>query len=427
MWRKLGMLAGVLAGVITLSAGQTSPADGEKVFRKCAACHSLEAGRSKIGPSLAGAIGRAAGSLPDFRFSSALSQSGLTWNQQTLDAFLADPSKAVPGTRMVFPGLTNAEDRAAVIAYLAAAQAGPASSSSEAPATTSDEAAGHTAPAAGLERDPTIPANYIPDLKYTLRSGVAEGRMTYIGFGGEIDGVVNPELKAHEGDVVQITLINGEGAEHDIVIEEFGVKSQHVVSKGSATTVAFRARAAGTVNYYCSLPGHRLSGMEGRLVVAPAKSPEIAKASHSIVMNPTSVPPPIGDRAPKRVRVELEAIELEGQIADSSTYTYWTFNGTVPGPFLRVRVGDTVEVIMKNDADSAMIHSVDFHGATGPGGGAAHLQVGSGRRQAGRLQGPRTRRLCLSLRDANGSAPHRQRHVRPDPGRARGRPAAGRP
>jgi nitrite reductase (NO-forming) len=78
------------------------------------------------------------------------------------------------------------------------------------------------------------------------------------------------------------------------------------------------------------------------------------------------------------VRVELEAVELEGQLADGSTYTYWTFNGTVPGPFLRVRVGDTVEVIMKNDVDSAMIHSVDFHAATGPGGGAAHLQVDPG-------------------------------------------------
>jgi nitrite reductase (NO-forming) len=95
-------------------------------------------------------------------------------------------------------------------------------------------------------------------------------------------------------------------------------------------------------------------------------------------MDPTAVPPPIGNRAPTHVRVELEAVKLEGQLADGSTYTYWTFNGTVPGPFLRVRVGDTVEVIMKNDADSAMIHSVDFHAVTGPGGGAAHLQVDPG-------------------------------------------------
>jgi nitrite reductase (NO-forming) len=374
---KLGIRA--VAGVVLcwglLSGSADSAAQdvtaGERVFRKCVACHSLEPGANKVGPSLAGVLGRTAGTSPDFRYSEALKQSGLIWNEQTLDNFLADPSKAVPGTKMIFTGLKKPEDRAAIIAYLAAAQAAPAA----APADQAAEQVAQTP--AGVERDPSIPANYIPDVKYTLRTGVAEGRMVYVGFGGNIDGIVNPELRATEGDVVQITLINGEGAEHDIAIDEFGLRSQHVVAKGAATTVAFRAKASGTVSYYCSLPGHRQSGMEGKLTITAPKAPEVA-AAPSIVMDPAVMPPPIGDRPPQNVRVELEAVELEGQLADGTTYTYWTFNGTVPGPFLRVRVGDTVEVIMKNDANSTMIHSVDFHAATGPGGGAAHLQVDPG-------------------------------------------------
>lgn len=88
--------------------------------------------------------------------------------------------------------------------------------------------------------------------------------------------------------------------------------------------------------------------------------------------DPTHVPPPIGARGPQTVRIELETIELEGRLdANSNTrFRYWTFNGTVPGPMMRVRVGDTVEVTLKNREDSALLHNVDFHAATGPGGGA---------------------------------------------------------
>ena len=94
--------------------------------------------------------------------------------------------------------------------------------------------------------------------------------------------------------------------------------------------------------------------------------------------NPTEVPPPVGNRSPQTVRVDLVAVELEGRLAEGTTFGYWTFNGKVPGPMLRVRVGDTLEVHVKNSADSSMIHSVDFHAATGPGGGAAASQVDPG-------------------------------------------------
>jgi nitrite reductase (NO-forming) len=73
--------------------------------------------------------------------------------------------------------------------------------------------------------------------------------------------------------------------------------------------------------------------------------------------------------------VELESVELEGQLADGTTYTYWTFNGQVPGPMIRVRVGDTVELTLANAPDSANTHSIDLHAVTGPGGGAVATQV----------------------------------------------------
>jgi nitrite reductase (NO-forming) len=89
----------------------------------------------------------------------------------------------------------------------------------------------------------------------------------------------------------------------------------------------------------------------------------------SIVRAPTDLPPAVGDRGPETVRVELETVERMGELDDGTTYRYWTFNNQVPGPFVRVRVGDTVEVSLKNHEESWMQHNVDFHAVTGPGGG----------------------------------------------------------
>jgi nitrite reductase (NO-forming) len=98
----------------------------------------------------------------------------------------------------------------------------------------------------------------------------------------------------------------------------------------------------------------------------------------SIVRDPSELPPPVGQRGPQRVKVDLETIEVIGQLADGTTYRYWTFNSKVPGPFIRVRVGDTVEVHLKNDGDSSMMHNVDFHAVTGPGGGAKATDAAPG-------------------------------------------------
>ena len=89
-----------------------------------------------------------------------------------------------------------------------------------------------------------------------------------------------------------------------------------------------------------------------------------------MVRAPADLPAPIGAREPQQIKVDLETVELAGHLDDGATYRYWTFNRKVPGPFVRVRVGDTVEVHLKNAEDSVMIHNVDFHAVTGPGGGA---------------------------------------------------------
>ena len=92
---------------------------GRAVFeRDCRACHSVARGQNHVGPSLFGVIGRTAGSISSFVYSGALRGSGLVWSEATLDAFLGDPQAAVPGTAMRFPGLRDAAERAAVIAFL---------------------------------------------------------------------------------------------------------------------------------------------------------------------------------------------------------------------------------------------------------------------------------------------------------------------
>jgi len=107
-------------------AGRATAADprrGEEVFRKCVTCHTLEpGGRNRVGPRLAGLFGRTAGSVSDYRYTDALKQSGIVWNDTTLDAYLKDSEAFVPGTKM-YGGLTLDADRADLIAYLRKATA----------------------------------------------------------------------------------------------------------------------------------------------------------------------------------------------------------------------------------------------------------------------------------------------------------------
>ncbi len=213
---------------------------------------------------------------------------------------------------------------------------------------------------------------------FTLRTGIAQGRMVFIGSGGDIDGQVNPTLMVHEGETVQITLINGEGAEHDIVLDDFAARSNLVVARGASSTLAFSADKVGEFIYYCSVPGHRAAGMEGRIQVMPGARAEMEAMAPEIIRDPSDLPGPLEPGPPRVVKVDLTTPELVGALDSKTSYQYWTFNGRVPGPFVRVRVGDMVEVRLANPEDSLMIHSVDFHGATGPGGGAEFTQTDPG-------------------------------------------------
>jgi nitrite reductase (NO-forming) len=238
-------------------------------------------------------------------------------------------------------------------------------------------------------------------VEYTLESGLADGKMFFLGKGGDIDGKTNPDLKANPGDTVIVTLISAEGAEHNIFFEGPNAQSENVVGQGNSVELKFKANQEGTFAYYCNTPGHRQAGMEGKFIVGSGVSTTASKPSNTaaepgttenvsvstgpadasavdITRDPTDIPAPIGTRGPETVRVDLETVELPGQLADGTTYTYWTFNGKVPGPLIRVRVGDTVELHLKNSPDSLMTHSIDLHAVTGPGGGSVATQTQPG-------------------------------------------------
>lgn len=225
-------------------------------------------------------------------------------------------------------------------------------------------------------------AEYTPNVSFTLKTAIGKFGMAFVGEGGTIDGVVNPDLHVKSGDVVQITLVDGDGAQHNVYVPDFKAHSDDVTGAGASTVIVFRADKDGSFAYFCSILGHRQAGMEGKLIVGEGKQAAAMTDVADISRSPTDLPASVGDRAPKHVRVDLETIELRGRLADGTSYNYWTFNGKVPGPMLRVRVGDTVELHLKNDASSRMIHSVDLHAVTGPGGGSSLLQVPPGEEKA---------------------------------------------
>ncbi len=94
--------------------------------------------------------------------------------------------------------------------------------------------------------------------------------------------------------------------------------------------------------------------------------------------SPPFVPAPVGDRLAKKLIVNMEILEQEGEMTDGTKYMYWTFGGSVPGSFIRTRVGDEVEFTLKNHPDNKLPHNIDLHAVTGPGGGASSSLVAPG-------------------------------------------------
>lgn len=123
--KRVTMAAAILAAAAALGAqaGTAAAADGADVFNNnCAVCHSTDPGTNKLGPSLAGVVGRKSASLSDYSYSPAMTKANLTWDKATLDKYLTDPQAMVPGTKMLFPGIKDAGDRKALIDYLATLQ-----------------------------------------------------------------------------------------------------------------------------------------------------------------------------------------------------------------------------------------------------------------------------------------------------------------
>lgn len=245
-------------------------------------------------------------------------------------------------------------------------------------------------------------------LEWALRTVTGgDPAMAFVGVGGEIDGLVNPALAANMGDTLRVTLINDDGVPHNFAIESLGISSDTVSQAGQSVTVEFVVTQPGEFEYFST--GQREAGMTGRLRVAgtltvgnPGEMVESRGHAEGsvgfgvapdapdfsgrgvdflavpIIRHPADVPAPVGDREPTTLRVDLEAVEVSGLLDESTSFPYLTFGGKVPGPFLRVRVGDSIEFHLRNNETSIFPHSIDLQAATGPGGGAAFTQTSPG-------------------------------------------------
>jgi cytochrome c len=126
--RRLGLLAGIGLALILAAAparaAEGDPVAGEQIYKRCGGCHSID--RNRVGPKHEGLFGRKAGSVPGFDYSKAMRQSGIVWDDATLDRFLENPRAVVPGTKMTYAGVKDAQERADLIAYLKQATKPPA-------------------------------------------------------------------------------------------------------------------------------------------------------------------------------------------------------------------------------------------------------------------------------------------------------------
>jgi nitrite reductase (NO-forming) len=224
-------------------------------------------------------------------------------------------------------------------------------------------------------------------------------------------------LQVPAGRKVTLTLANEGTTDHDLTVDALGVKLQ--AGPGKVASGDFTFDKPGAYDFYCTIPGHKQAGMHGTLTVvggpgvvtAPQSGPAAAAAypvnpavqAQGMAMAmatpaPQPVPdgteplpapqiaPPVERSEPTTVKVDLETRKVTALVADGVAYDYWTFNGTVPGPMIRVRQGDTVELTLHNSPDAGLTHSIDLHAVLGPGGGAKYMQVPPGESATFRFQ-----------------------------------------
>lgn len=116
---KVLSLTAALFAASTLAASAQDLAAGEQSFRKCLPCHSVgEGAKNKVGPVLNGLDGRHSGSVPDYNYTDANKNSGITWNEETFKEYITDPRAKIPGTKMVFAGIKSEQEKSNLWAYL---------------------------------------------------------------------------------------------------------------------------------------------------------------------------------------------------------------------------------------------------------------------------------------------------------------------
>ena len=260
------------------------PAAGKLVFRKCQVCHSLDPGKDVLGPSFAGIVGRKSGAEPNYAYSPAMKDANLTWDAKTLDAYLDDPQKFVPGNKMPFPGLKTQQDRIDVIAFLAAPAASAAVQSS--PGCCRRAASWRPA----QPKAPRPHRRIHPGCQ--IHAAIRYRRGSH--------GVYRRRRRDRRQS--QSGLDRGRRSGHPAHADQWrrcraryrfpdqDAKSPRVTGKGASTTIAFRATKSGDFVYFCSVPGHRQAGMEGQFTVTPRLAPQTVVEA-DISREPTDLPP----------------------------------------------------------------------------------------------------------------------------------------
>ncbi len=199
-------------------------------------------------------------------------------------------------------------------------------------------------------------------------------------------GFTPRRLQVPVGRRIDFRFVNRGAIDHDWLIRSVGLHLHATPGTEARASLTFSAPA--TYAAACSYPTHGDYGMVGELVVAadpnaaggglaePAQAPAVPGDA---VRLPAPRPaPPVGRTDPRVVYVRLEPTESVGLVGDGVATTFWTFNGSVPGPMVRALAGDTVKIRLDNPIRNRESHSVDFHAATGPHGGAAATQVAPG-------------------------------------------------
>jgi len=205
----------------------------------------------------------------------------------------------------------------------------------------------------------------------------------YIGQGGDIDGKINPTLEVTPGTTLTIILKAGQEIAHNLKIDKLGILSDFVAQNSEKyddqVTLQFTV-PAGQYVYYCSVPGHS-SLMRGEITTGQSNSLSSAKDVDvsQISRDPKDTGTQVGTRTtPKNVEFTMVVREVVAEIENGTTFTYWTYNGTVPGPMLRAMVGDNITIHLVNPSSSEMAHSIDLHAVTYTGGGSAILKANPG-------------------------------------------------